>query len=51
MVLLQLCSELVLSFGHIADLGHYRWSQWKMEIPYWLPVVNTGLAIAIGTIA
>lgn len=33
------------------DLENYRWSQWKMQIPYWLPVVNTGLAIAIWTIS
>ncbi|KAF6229247.1 hypothetical protein HO133_007363 [Letharia lupina] len=27
------------------------WSQWRMEIPYWLPVVNTGLAMAIWTVS
>ena len=38
-------------FGFFADKCFTRWSQWKMGIPYWLPVVNTGLAIVIGSIS
>jgi len=43
----EISLDLVSMFRDTADLEIHRWSQWKMKIPYWLPVVNTGLAVVI----